>query len=672
MKKVLLKSNGGFTLVESLISLSIGAMFLISVLSAWNYSTLIWKQENVQSGLRFHLESAMEKVKADVRLSDANKTLYYPVSSGGPYSAISVPEATRDSNGFFTLSSDITWNTTAIYHVYANNGEQELRKTVYDSFNSNDTARQTQLNNVVANGGDAGNATTRTIAKADTITFSINSSTPIFDGYNAATKLSANTDFGNVLLAPGTHQIKFLVTGKNAASSGYRMGIDSIALSPSGGSQETEALTYTSVSPTIMEDMSALGGWGGNYHVECQSPNGGSITFTTNYDQWLESNFANMTYPDPATAAVSGNNPYLTVKSREDQGLAPSWNITAQTQGADAVPAALSNKSIRCVISGASISKPATMIRIKFLAGSAPLTINSAYFGPRSGLTANYTGSPTQLYFNNGTVQEGGSDGVGAVGAIGPTIIPIPAGEHAWSNWFSYSVAKPSPTDFLVSMYVSAGNASAWTDIVTPTNTHSYQVDDDHAAVSDWTSFTPQQLSPTGYAVAEMAAWVSTGVATSQVYDTKMTSPNYSQLSWDPILPSGSSVSLKIRTSSNVTMSGASDWSTLTAYTSSPVSLGGLANLRYIQFQATLQAASPYASFPQLDNVKITWPGQTALVNVSGRFTKRPDYGTFQVLVDDVSLVKALTVNLTLSTAYKGKTVTEALGSEVKAKNTGR
>ena len=129
---------------------------------------------------------------------------------------------------------------------------------------------------------------------------------------------------------------------------------------------------------------------------------------------------------------------------------------------------------------------------------------------------------------------------------------------------------------------------------------------------------------------------------------------------------------MKIRSSNNVDMSGAGDWSTLTAYTSSPVSLGGLANQRYVQFQATLQAADPYTSFPQADNVKITWPGQTALVNVSGRYTKRPDYGTFQVLVDNVSLVKALTVNLTLSTAYQGKTVTEALGSEVKAKNTGR
>src|SRR3989338_3309197 len=119
MRKALLNPNG-FSVVELLVSSSIGLLFLTSVLGAWNYSTAIWKQENVQSGLRFNLESAMEKIKSDVRLSDANKTLYYPASSGGPYSAISMPGATRDSNGFFTIGSGITWSKTVIYHVYSN------------------------------------------------------------------------------------------------------------------------------------------------------------------------------------------------------------------------------------------------------------------------------------------------------------------------------------------------------------------------------------------------------------------------------------------------------------------------------------------------------------------------------------------------------------------------
>ena len=401
MKKISLLESKGFVIVEAMLSLTIGVVFLSSVLGAWYYSTLAWKQESTQSGLRFNLQSAMEMIKTDVRLSDANKTLYYPAGLGGPYSAISIPATTRDANGFFTMSSGtISWTKTIIYHVYTDNGAQELRRTVYNSFNSSDTARQSQINNVVANGGDTGNATTTTIGKADTIAFEVNSSTPVFDGYSATTQLSSSTDFGNVRLAAGTHQIRFLVTGKNASSSGYRMGIDSITLSPSGGSQEAEALSYSSGSGTTVEDMSALlGGWGGNYHVECSSGAGGdSITFSTYYDQWLETNFYNMTH---SASAVSGTNPHLTVQSREDQGLAASWTAEAQSQGANAIDGGTTtSKSIRTVISGSYMNKSANMIRIKFLAGSSPLTINAAYFGVRSPNTPNFT-SFNQLYFDN-------------------------------------------------------------------------------------------------------------------------------------------------------------------------------------------------------------------------------------------------------------------------------
>lgn len=678
MKKVLLKSNGGFSLAESLISLSISTMFLTSVLSAWHYSTLIWKQENAQSDLRFSLESAMEKIKADVRLSNADTIVYYPpAGSGGPYSAVSIPAVTKDANGFFARTSTIAWDKTIIYHVYTNNGMKELRRTVYNSFNSSYAARQAQLNDVVADGKGSENSTTTTICKTDTVTFKITPLAAVFDGYSPTTQLSPSTNFGNVLLTPGMHQITFAIVNKNPLSSGYRMGIDSITLSPSGGSQEAETLSYSSTSPTAVEDMSALGGWGGNYHVEFQASKASEfaeqISFTINYDQWSESNFENMTY---SSSAVYGTNPHLSIQSREDQGLAPSWNITSQTQSMNAVPTALSNKSIRCVIAGASITKPATMIRIKFLAGAAPLVVNSAYFGQRNLSTANFAGGTTQLYFNNAPVQEGGSDGVGAVGTTEPTSITIPAGYYAWSNWFEYPITLPVTGDFLVSVYVSTGNASAWTD-VTPTNTHSYQVDDSDGSyantTTNWATLPNYQASATGYAVAEMAAWVSTSVTTSQVYDTKMASPAYNQLSWDPILPSGSSVSLKIRTSGNVNMSGASAWSALTAHTSPPVSLGGLANLRYVQFQAALQAASPYASFPEVDDVKITWPGQTAFVNISGKYTKKPNYGTFQLLAANGMLpVRALTASLTLSSAYRDKTITESLSSEVKVRNTGR
>jgi hypothetical protein len=169
-----------------------------------------------------------------------------------------------------------------------------------------------------------------------------------------------------------------------------------------------------------------------------------------------------------------------------------------------------------------------------------------------------------------------------------------------------------------------------------------------------------------------MAGWVNTGTATSQVYDTQMTAPAYSQLTWDSTIPAGASVALKVRTSANSDMSGASAWSALASRTSSPSSLAALTNLRYVQFQATLTAASPYTTFPTVDNVQITWPGQSAFVEVGGYYTKKPSYGIFKVLVDGQSLTKRLEIKLTSSQTYRGTTYTSSLNSEEEPRNTGR
>ena len=664
-----------------MISLMISGIFLVSVLSAWYFSTRIWNEQNVHSRLRYNVERTMEMVKQDVRLTDGNSILFYPANAAD-YTAISLPHMSPDSNGLLNAgSSGINWSQgqTVVYHVYNNEGNQELRRTVFSSFDTNTSNRQSQLNSVVSAGTGTG-ATTTTLFSSKTTTLGITSTTPTFDGYNASAELSGNTSFGSIRLSAGNHQIKFQVTGKNASSGGYRIGLDSISLTPSGCSQEAEALTVSATSGkvSVAQDMSGYGEWSGNYQLEYQSAAvGDHITLQTYYDQWLESNFSNMTH---SNTEVDGTNPVLAIESRENASLTPHWQAIAQTAADNESSSSMADKSIRTIVLGSSIglSVPAQMARVKFVApADGSLTINSAYFGVKgAGSDFNQSSNAMkQLHFSNSSVAAGASDGVGAVGDSGPTSVDISTGSHVWSNWFIYPINNSTNymVSFSISSTLSMANTASWTP-ADLTQTNSYVADGDHAGDSTaWPATSPYNATtdPSIYATAQLATWTDNGTATSQVYDTKMTAPGYSQLAWASTLPAGASVSLKVRTSSDPTMAGATNWADLAAYTSSPASLSGLSG-EYVQFQAILQAAGPYTTLPTVDNVTITWPGQTALVELSGVFTKNSNYGIFKVLVDGQAITRALGVQLTAEETYRGKDYDYSLSADVRPKNTGK
>ncbi len=674
-------------MAEVFIALAIGGAFLATVLGAWFFSSKTWQEEKMRSTLRLYTEKAMEKIKEDIRLSDSNNLLYNP-SSAASYTAISIPRTTL-SNGLMTFSGGgtsgtIVWNRTVIYHVYTNSGRQELRRTVFPTYNSSASARQTELDNVVTAGdGNSTGGTTAVLFSAGTVTLDIVPRLPTFDGYSSSTARSSDTTFGSIKLAAGNHTIRFEVTGKNASSSGYRMGIDSITLAPSGGRQEAEELSVyaNSGGSASTELMTVYSGatWGGNQQVEYSSTAAGNyITFQTYYDQWLESNFSNVTHSN--TEVIGTGNPYVTVLSRESQSLTPAWNATTQTGAGSSSTndATAGGTSVRSIISASAISRSGDMMRFKFVAASdVALVINSAYFGVRSAGSANFSSFPQQLYFSNPTVVEGGTDGIGSIATSGPAAVTIPNGYHIWSNWVVYSMS--SANDFLVSMNVDSGSsASVWTPSP-PGALESYRVTDAGnlyaGSMTDWTPLPGYDATSSAtysvYGVSQMATWIKTGAVTSQIYDSKITSPAYAQLSWASVLPSSSSISMKARSSSSSSMTGATDWSLIAGFSASPVTLA-LSNQQYVQFQATLTAANPYATFPQLDNVLITWPGQTSYVDISGYYTKKSNYGIFKVLVDGVQPSKGLEIKLTTSDTFRGKTYSSYLNSEAKPMNTGK
>jgi hypothetical protein len=119
-------------------------------------------------------------------------------------------------------------------------------------------------------------------------------------------------------------------------------------------------------------------------------------------------------------------------------------------------------------------------------------------------------------------------------------------------------------------------------------------------------------------------------------------------------------------------MTGASAWTALSGTSSSPSAIAGAGNGRYTQFQVTMTSASPYSTYPEIDNLSIAWPGQTTLVEFVSRITKRPDYGIFKVLVDGQDVVNALQLDLEASKTFQGKVETISISTESKPKNTGK
>ncbi|MBI3315914.1 MAG: hypothetical protein HYZ87_02950 [Candidatus Omnitrophica bacterium] len=687
MRKRQAEGQRGFSLVEAVMSLALGAAFLAAVYGSWFFCTKVWNQESLRSKLRADVEFSIEKIKEELRLSDGNGLVFYP-QNASTYTAISLPRATPDASGFLSFSGgNVAWDKTMIYHIYQNGSQKELRKTVFDSFNPSIPSRQAQLDSVVANGSGAGlseSSFTRTLFSSEDVSLTITPQAATFDGYSTSTTRSANTSFGSKKLTAGNHQVRFEVTGKNTASSGYQMGLDELSLTPSGGLQEVEILSVAASSgqAKINQDMTPYGGvWGGNQQVNYQSSGLGQfITLDTYYDQWLESNFSNMTYTNTQT---TGLDPHLEISSRENQGLSPAWQADSQTQAVLPGDLGVSDKSYRSVIFGGVVTKSAKMIRLRFDAASNQfLTIQSAYFGVRQGTEASGSGTsefasiPIQLFFDNAPVPQGSPDPVGAVNPGSVTSGVIPAGHHVWTNWFEYALDTSVPLpDFLVSLYAPSGAGSVRTLNPIPSPpvpVHAYSVEGNQPISFDWSTLPDYQSHAYLFSVAELAGWDGAGSATSQIYDTQLVSTAYSQVTWSSVLPSGSSAFLKVRSSANANMSGATAWSALPAYLSSPASLSGLSNLRYAQFQVTLNAAPPYTSTPQVDNVKITWPGATGLVTIGGYFTRRPDYGIFKVKVDGEDIVKALEIKLNIAKTYQGKTYSFSLNSEGKTRNTGK
>ncbi|MCK4851948.1 MAG: prepilin-type N-terminal cleavage/methylation domain-containing protein, partial [Candidatus Omnitrophica bacterium] len=402
--KRFLKDKKGFTFIEVMFVALISLMVIGAILAGWIFTYRTWTSETERTNLRVDIMKALETLKKDTRLSSLTYMSFYPAGAG-PYSAVSLPVAVTDMNGFFSLnaSGEIDWDKTVIYHLYTGaGGGTVMRRTVFDPRDNTmtDDERYAQLAGVVSSGTGSGGSTTDTEFLENVDTFGISSLSPIIDFYDeSSTPVKVGKIvFGWVKLGPGDHTVRFEITGKNDLSSGYDIGIDKILIEPSGSSREAE---YYNSSFAPSGALTLSGGaanrvhgtmWDNDNYLEFVAGGTGNyMEISDHYDLWRESAFDSSSLNNVEKAEEEVRMTLDTPLEGEEGEItwfAYSEAGDSQQEGRDGtLPGGVTPPvTVRTAVTQNNIDEQGDLIRVSFRSGSdTALTIDKAYITKRTG-----------------------------------------------------------------------------------------------------------------------------------------------------------------------------------------------------------------------------------------------------------------------------------------------
>ena len=689
----------GYTLIEVLGSILLLTLVMSAAISSWLYIVRAERINSVQNELDVDARIAMERLKSDLRLSATDKMYFYP-EGVGPYTAMSFPKA-RDDDGDGVIEIDpytnVIWDQTIVYHVWPSTPHQ-LRRTVFDPRNNTLTAaqRQAQLNSVVANGNgastyNAGAARTSPVFQ-NLFVWRIKSKGPQYDAYSSSLGRDLNATLGSILLTPGSHTFKFRVTGKNAASSGYKIGIDKIAASPSGIQREAEAQTVSAQSgATAANELMTLGSWSGNYQLSFPASAANHFfTLTMNNDQWEETNF------DDSRAQSDD------ILKLFDQQISPKdfviyltpptnvWMVDWQTLdasgGSSTTGAVLRACAVRVPMRGAMMMEGGAIkysgrfhCMYFYASASSRLKILGAYLSEASD-QENYGPDATNVGVQLTFPATGGPTIDIAAGSYGRAELPTGSSfyfDKDRSYFVTYLVvddAGKSDAEFWREYHTGGTNPAPPGCYILPASSAPTLTDCQDAM---WSTKPGLITTNVVYALEHVHCLAaSNGNWVSQVTDTHLAAPTYNELTWNAVKPSGTALRMKVRTANNEDMSDAPAWTGVTAMTSGgPISPP---SRRYVQVRCEMDSSSDGWSVPYMKDFKLKWTTESKVVDVGGTFTTGPDYGIYEVLVDDKQLVKGITIDLTIFqdvVGFRGagsNRLTSTISGEIEPRNTGR
>ncbi len=657
----------GFTLLEVTASIVLLVMALALALAGYMFSLKNVNQADVQNELDMDVQLAMERLKTDLRLSSLDTMFYYP-SGAGPYEAISFPMAEDfDGDGILEKDSDgmIHWTETVIYHVRPTTPNQLVKTTFKPRDNSlSDAQRQAQLESVVGYGHgnstyNSQNASSHVIFE-NLLNWSLNPKAGWFDAYSPVPTRNSSS-LGYILLDPGTHEFAFKVIDKNSNSSGYKIGIDQLFVSPSYSEREAEAqLPVSAQSGATAIAQYMPGDWKGNHQLYFPATATGSgFTLELDNDRWEETNFGALGYraedtefifdgtltPRDFIVQLRGND--ITWEAAEQTGSLIGTSVSNSTLKGTTVAVHINGSEL--LANGDWMVYNGRKCQLTFQASAmGQLQVKDVYIVKTDSLeTTSYglSGTPVQARFS------GSSDSPVMNPGVSETSDPIDFEINTTNNYLVMFRIKDDGTQcFPVARKNQlASIPDCWVD-GNPTNT-----------IFALTSIT--------------ASYPENGEYTSQIFDTHLSKPKYGDLSWNDDIPTGTAIALKVRSGNQPDLSDASDWSAISASSVNPRSASASYN-RYIQFQALLTSNSDGTSTPKLKNVTIDWAGERQLVNIGGIFTKGPDYGMFEISVNGTPLRSALIVDLEIYRDvrvmnHESRKVTSFLKMDMTPRNSG-
>ncbi|MCK5529085.1 MAG: hypothetical protein KAI74_05335 [Kiritimatiellae bacterium] len=679
----------GFTLVELLISISLLVMTLSFGMAGFVYFLRSTAQGNIQNELDIDVQTAMERMKYDLRLSSLDEMFYYPAGIG-PYESISFPLA-RDDDGDGAVEIDastgkIIWDQTRVYHVWKGS-PNELRLTVFDPRDNTltDVERQAQINSVVTSGDgkstyNSANSSSEIIF-ANLFDWSIAPNGAIYDAYSPVQIRDTSVSLGSIVLSNGTHDITFKVVDKNDDSSGYRIGVDTLYASPCYGALEAERLLPVVAqggAVAVAQDMALQGSWSGNYQLNFDATAVDQFfTVRVENDLWEETNFRGtgtvfdntqlsfnqLVYPKDFVVSLEGDD-WCWYSTEQTGDLYPSYT--------DALAGTAIRVMIRGedMINGGWIDNNGQDCWIYFYAGNDYIKLDGAYIAecadheiPSMDINPSAI-YPLTLY---------------------PAISDTNMYHYAWASSSTFVVEKEKSymVSFLVNSAPDQASLIEYQEQIEPTMMNSYIIPATNAptvadlALASWSSLTNVNIIATNSILGIQSIYTfhpANGQFVSQIIDTRQDAPSYSDMSWNQVVPWGAALSMKIRSGDNSDMSDAPAWSNVTAMASSGSINPG--DKRYFQFYADLQPTADKRSTPSLKDVTVKWSGVERYVDIGGTFTKGPDHGIFKVLVDDKEIKTGVLINLEIFETTRGyagedKEMTSSLSSEVTPRNTG-
>jgi hypothetical protein len=309
----------GFTITEMVFVSALSVAVVGVATSALIDAIHVWNQEGVVSELRMDLQLSLDWMKRDMRLSSVGvgHMAFYPAEAS-EYTAISFPRSVdSDDDGLLDRDAEgaLLWNQTVIYHIRNGTPDKFLRTNFSPrDMDATPAERYEQLVAVVASTSGAQvaaaamsgeTAQTKTIFE-NLVDMRILPPDISFDGYAATNQLTGLVNWGSVVLDDGTHELVFTIHGKNANSSGYKIGIDSIALSHSQSARDGELFAANGLNPdgdfylntnvggaVVANDMSMHGAsWNGKAQLTYNAlAVSNQITLLVDNDMWSENNF---------------------------------------------------------------------------------------------------------------------------------------------------------------------------------------------------------------------------------------------------------------------------------------------------------------------------------------------------------------------------------------------